>query len=101
MSDPVRAIAVSKLGDDIESWPNANGQYILFSQKINNSASGSVNFIVIHAASRQIVEEQSYTPGYVKWVTETSLEVLSMPGMARTNEDPTKYIKVINLRTPN
>lgn len=98
--DPIKTMAVDKLGEDIEAWPNATGQYILFSQKPNNSASGVIKFVVIHVATRQVVEEQNYNPGHVKWVTETSLEVLSMPGMAKANEDLAKYIKVINIRTP-
>jgi len=101
LADPIKAIAVAKLGEGIESWPNASGQYILFSQKPGNNVPGVIKFIVVHVSSRQVVEEQNYQPGYVKWVTETSLEVLSMPGMAKTTDDPATYIKVINLRTPN
>lgn len=98
--DTARATAVKKLGEDIEAMPNASGQYILFTQKLNSSASGVLRFMVI-ALNGDIIEEQDYMPGYVKWVTETSLEVLSMPGMAKTTDDPSRFVKVIHLRTPN
>lgn len=89
------------MGEDIDSWPNEGGQYILFSQRPNNSASGKIKFVVVDVTTKKVIEQRSFTPGYVKWVTNASLEVLSMPGMAKKSEDISKYIQVIQLRTPD
>lgn len=95
----VQGVAVEKLGQDIESFPNATGQYILFVQKPTNSPT-ALKFIVIDTRTREVIEAQSFMPGHVKWVTEDSLEVLNVPGMVKSTETLSSYIKVIHLRRP-
>lgn len=88
------------LGADIESFPNSKGEYILFKQKGNSSTPTNVlRFVVIQTANNKVVVEQTYAPGYVKWITETSLEVLSVPGTIKESESLSDYIKIIDLRS--
>lgn len=99
-ADPVRKTAVEKLGENIESFPSASGQFVLFVQKQTDSPA-ALKFIVIHAPTNEVIEAQTFMPGHVKWVTEDSLEVLSVPGMVKSSEDLSRYIKVVHIRTPN
>jgi hypothetical protein len=95
-----RSLAEEKLGQEVESYANSTGQYILFVQKPTTSPT-ALRFIVIHVVSQAIVETQTFMPGHVKWVTENSLEVLSVPGIVKSSEDLSRYIKIVHLRTSN
>lgn len=98
--DPAKKIATEILGSDIESFPNSTGEYLLFIQKGNFShATNALRFLVIHNTNNKVVVEQSFVPGYVKWITETSLEVLSVPGTIKETETLSNYIKIIDIRS--
>lgn len=94
-----------QLGNDIDSIPNTSGQFVLYVQKKNLTARNPiVKAIVIEVSTSKIVSEFSYTPGYCKWKTETEIEVYNAPGMIQKEEDLSKFITIIkiksNKRTP-
>lgn len=89
-----------RLGNDIDSIPNTSGQFVLYVQKINLTARNPVvKAIVLEVSTNQIVSEFSYTPGYSKWKTETEIEVFNAPGTIRKEEDVSKFITVIQLKS--
>lgn len=96
----IQSIVSDRLGDDFESYPNSTGEYILCVQPIppDNTLS-SIRFLVIQKTDSKILLTQSFLPGYVKWFTETSLEVLSTPGILKEHESLSDYIKIIDIRT--
>lgn len=100
--DSVNKIAGDKLGTDIESFPNSTEEYILYVQKTNSSSPTNIlKFIVLEVGTGKVATEQSFAPGYVKWITETSIEVFSVPGTIRKNEDLSDYKKTINILNIN
>jgi hypothetical protein len=100
--DVVYKMATEKLGDAIDSFPSPSREYILFIQKVNSSnASNHLKLMVIHVTEHKVVHEQNFNPGYAKWITESSIEVLSVPGVMPENEDLSNYKKIINISPSN
>lgn len=98
--DEAWRLASNKLGEEIESYSNATREYTLFIQKRTSpSATNSVRFLIIHLDNNEVVVEQSFTPGYVKWISNSSIEVLSVPGVIKENKNLTDYIKIIEIKT--
>jgi len=99
-SDSTAALAYSILGKNIDSFPNSSGMYLLFVQKTNTDEPNHVvKAIVIEATSKKIIIQESFVPGYIKWVSESSLELLNLPGMIRKDETLSQYKKTIDLRS--
>ncbi len=93
-------VANDKLGDNLERQPNSSNTYLLFSQKPNpQTPTRVIKAIVVEAATNKIVAEEAFVPGYIKWISDTSLELLNVPGMLRANEDLSDHKKIINLPT--
>lgn len=98
--DQLKMIAIDKLGVEIESFPNTTGEYVLYVQRANSSSPTNVlKFLVIEVGTNKIATEQNFVPGYIKWITEFSLELLSVPGTIKETESLADYTKVINVRT--
>lgn len=98
----VLGLAEQELGKEIDAFPSQTGQYILYIQRSPAATPHTaLRFLVIDKATTRIAERQSFKPGYVKWVGEDSLEVLSMPGILKEGEDLSKYIKVIRIKPIN
>ncbi len=99
--DKSLGIARAKLGQEIEAFPNVNGKYTLYVQKPQITATGARKFIVVQSSNQAVVVSESFIPGYVKWVTDEALEVLSVPGTLKANDDLSNYKKTIPIRSPN
>lgn len=88
------------LGAEIDSLPNSSGQLMLYVQKVNLTARYPlVKAIVIDVSSHKIVTEFSYTPGYCKWKSETEIEVFNAPGTIQKDEDISKHITIIKVKS--
>lgn len=97
-SGDAKAIAISKLGSSIESFKSPDGHYELFVQQPNDSPmKQALKFLVIQINNNKVVMEKSFMPGYVKWMGDSTLEVLDMPGIIRADEDLTDYKKIVNV----
>ncbi|MBX2963539.1 MAG: hypothetical protein KF687_13590 [Cyclobacteriaceae bacterium] len=90
---------VMELAGENFSWefsPSKN--YILcVEQPLNESIKQAVKFIVVDAHTNKIIYENSFLPGSVKWLTDTTLEVYSIPGTLEKNDDLSNYKKIINI----
>ncbi len=93
-----KAIAISKLGNSIESFKSPDGHYELFVQQPNDSPmQQALKFLVIQINTNKVVMEKTFMPGYVKWMGDSSLELLDMPGIIRGDEDLKDYKKIIDV----
>jgi len=93
-----KAIAISKLGNSIESSTSPDGHYALFVQQPNDSPmKQALKFLVIQITTNKVVLEKTFMPGYVKWIGDSSLELLDMPGIVRGDEDLKDYKKIIDV----
>jgi hypothetical protein len=99
--DKIDKIASEKLGGEFEKQPNSSGSFILFFQKTNpQKPTRIVKAIVIEISTGKIIIEENFIPGYIKWITETSLEVLSLPGMIRSDQNLSDFTRTIQLAQP-
>ena len=88
------------LGTEVDSLPNSSRQLMLYVQKVNLTARYPlVKAIVIDVSSQKIVSEFSYTPGYCKWKSETEIEVFNAPGTVKKEEDISKFITTIKVKS--
>ncbi len=95
-------LAEKELGKEIDAFPSQTGQYVLFIQRSSTATPhAALRFLVIEKATARIAERQSFLPGYVKWVGEDSLEVLSMPGILKEGEDLSRHKRVIRIKPIN
>jgi hypothetical protein len=95
-----KEIALEKLGATIDEYPNSTGSHTLFVQRENpTNTPFRLKFMVIKIAISLVVLEDSFAPGYIKWVSESTLEILSVPGTIRENEDMRNYTKTIDIHS--
>jgi hypothetical protein len=91
-------IATRKLGVKIDSFPNSSGQFILYVQKEDTQhPTRMLSAVVIEVKTEKIVAEESFIPGYIKWIDASTLEMLNAPGMIKAGEDLSSYTRKINL----
>ncbi len=91
-------IATRKLGVKLDSFPNSSGQFILYVQKEDTQhPTRMLSAVVIEVKSEKIVAEESFIPGYIKWIDASTLEMLNAPGMLKAGEDLSSYTRKINL----
>lgn len=56
-------------------------------------------YVVVERVSQKILQKGSFRPGYIKWLNNTSLELLNAPGIIPEGKNLSDYIKVIQLPT--
>jgi len=97
-TEDAKTIAISKLGSSIESFRSPDGHFELFVQQPNDSPMKQpLKFLVIQINTNKVVMENSFMPGYVKWLGDSALELLDVPGIIRGDEDLTDYKKIIDV----
>ena len=97
--DQSKKVAIAKLGQEIDLLPNSAGSYMLYIQRpYNPNPLNVLKFIVVETSNNAIVYEQTFVPGHVKWITDSTIEILSVPGSIRENEDLSDYKKIIDIR---
>jgi len=91
-------IATQKLGAKLDSFPNSSGQFILYVQKEDaQHPTRMLSAVVVEVKTEKIVAEESFIPGYIKWIDASTLELLNAPGMIKAGEDLSSYTRKINL----
>lgn len=91
----IRIIADGKLGPESIIEPNTTGTLALCQQKPwADHARRQYRFIVIRLNDNTIVREGRFSLGYVKWLDDDSIEVLSRS--SPSDEDGTKQIIHVN-----
>ena len=91
-------IATEILGEHIDTYPNSTGEFILYIEQPGTKTSPYLKFLVIRTADHQIVHQQSFNPGHVKWITDSSIEVLNVPGTIRENQSLADFKNIITLK---
>ena len=55
-------------------------------------ASGMIKYKVVQVSGLQIIKEGTIRPGYIKWINNLEIELLSLPGVQNENVIPQKEI---------
>jgi hypothetical protein len=96
------SIAQQKLGDRVDSFPNSSGRYILYVQQQDiKYPTKIIGAIVIETNTGKVLTEESFSPGHIRWIDESTLELLNIPEMIKAGEDLSLYTKKIKISTPN
>ena len=91
-------LVIAKLGKDVISEENETKTHVLYVQKAQGDhPTRSYNYVVERKSDKKIVLEGSFRMGYVKWTTNSSIEVLSLPSL--TEQDESKYKKVFSVKS--
>jgi len=96
-NDTVKAL----LGNNVELQTSPSGAYVLHVQVNAGIVGQLLRFVVVDATSGKILAQDSFMPGYVKWIGPETLEVLSVPGMLKKDEDLSKFIRQVKIQPLN
>ncbi len=89
-------VITAKLGNNTSFTENGSKTHILYQQKPQGDhVNRHYKYVVVNKSTNQIVLEGDYQLGYVKWLTDNSIEVLSLPSLAE--QDESKFKKVISV----
>ncbi len=91
-------LITAKLGKNISSIENESKTYILYQQKPEGDhVNRHYRYVVIKKSTNEIVFEGNYQLGYVKWVTDSAIEVLSLPSVLEGDE--LKFKKTFSIKS--
>ncbi len=89
------------LGMNLDSAVNESGKFKLFVQKRQLTDRYPVTkAIVIETTNRKVLAQFSFTPGYIKWISEDEVEIYDAPGMITKDEEISKFIRKVKIK-PN
>ncbi|GIV36215.1 MAG: hypothetical protein KatS3mg032_0594 [Cyclobacteriaceae bacterium] len=76
---------------------NTSKSHVIAVEKTPNTATGRLSFLIFDTTSGELLEEGSFRPGYIKWVSNEELEIFDAPGIVQGEENQARFIKRINL----
>ncbi|HAC23886.1 MAG TPA: hypothetical protein DCE81_03115 [Cytophagales bacterium] len=89
--------AHSLLGNDCALIPNGSRTLLL---AIGKSSTPRSRVIVLRMADHKVLFDQTFTPGFVRWQTDSALALLDMPEVMPSGKNPDDFIRIINLENP-
>lgn len=93
-------VAREKLGDNVTFRYNDDRAYVLAqSEQPKSSNDLSFRFIVFGIKQEKVVLEQDVESGFVKWLSNTEIEVFRTPGKMRNEQTRDDYTMVYNVMT--
>lgn len=91
------ALARSWLGNDCDLIPNSSRTLLL---AIGKSKTPRSRVIVLRAADHKVLFDQTFTPGFVRWQTDSALALLDLPEVMPSGKNPDDFIRIINVENP-
>ncbi|MCI0751177.1 MAG: hypothetical protein L0Y35_05010 [Flammeovirgaceae bacterium] len=91
-------IAKGELGEEVHFEFNQAKSYVLCTQK--TEASSILKYLVIRLNDYHILKRGSYNPGYIKWINNSELELLNVPGIIKEGQNLSDFKQLIKLETP-
>jgi len=90
-----------KIGKSVDSFENNTKEYVLIVQKrIDSENNQALKFLVMRKEPSSVILEKTFIPGYVKWISAFSIELLDMPGTIETGKNLEDYIQIIEIKSP-
>ena len=92
---------VSIIEDGWKKTPNANRDYFLYLEVLDEGAENSAakrSFYIADADGNKIYEESIYG-GYVKWIDSSKVEYFSTPGALPPSRSKEDFIMIYDLET--
>jgi hypothetical protein len=85
-----------EVGTAVEKSFNTSKTHLL-AYRIKDAKNSFRSYAVFEVSSGNLVQKGNYTPGYVKWISDVSLELLSVPGTIPIGKSITDYTTIIYL----
>ena len=85
-----------KLGKSTLEY-NTSKEFVLCYENEGN-ASEVYKYLIIRIRDQLIVEEGTFRPGYIKWINDDEIEIRSIPGTFKSDDDLKKYTRIISVR---
>ncbi|MCZ8214670.1 MAG: hypothetical protein O9262_00450, partial [Cyclobacteriaceae bacterium] len=90
-------IVENLLGKETTQMANAAKTLTLFYQVHDAETTQSTRYVVLDNSNGALITKGSFKAGYVKWKSDTSLEIFDLPGIIPQGKNTSDYIKVITL----
>lgn len=95
-------IIITELDSTNQLFYNNSQTYVLAIQELTEAnARNRVKYIIINTSSLEIAKKGSFTPGHLKWISDTSLELLSVPGTIPQGKNLSDYSTILSLPLTN
>lgn len=94
----INEVVEKKLGPNFTKEFNPSGNFVLYTQRASALKEKiALKYLVLDIQKNTIIYENSFFPGYVKWYSDTSLEILNVPGIIQADEDLSMYKKIVSI----
>lgn len=77
---------------------NTSKDHVLCFEDAVNSASGVIKFMIVRVNDQSVIEEGNFRPGYIKWINDNEIEIRSLPGFLKDDNNLDQYTRVISVR---
>jgi hypothetical protein len=97
-TEQTNEVIEKKLGPNFSKEFNPSRNFVLCTQRAPELKEKiALKFLVLDVQKNTIIYENSFFPGYVKWYSDTSLEILNVPGIIQAHEDLSMYKKIVSI----
>lgn len=86
----------TELGGKFTQTQNESKTYVLAIGEQENSSLFR-QYVILEVSSLEIIQKGSFRPGYIQWKSNTSLELLNVPGTIPVGKNLSDYVQVIEL----
>lgn len=84
------------LGETFDSSSNKSGTFTLYSVTTDNATvHPRVKFALFNVAENKIVQKGVIRQGYIKWISDSELEKMDLPGVIQDGQTQSDFIKTI------
>ncbi|HOX84090.1 MAG TPA: hypothetical protein PLJ60_18830 [Chryseolinea sp.] len=98
----LQKLITKTIGTAYDSILNESKSFILCVQNVPENKIGTMytNFLVIDLKTNIIVERGKYLHGHCKWINDSAIEVIDMPGTIKENQSSSDFRRVIVINQP-
>ncbi len=90
------------LGESFETFSNNSETYALYTVTTDNkTVHPRVKYVVFDLRESKIIEQGLIRQGYIKWIDDSSIELMNLPGVIKDGQSQEDFIKTIKLPKNN
>lgn len=86
----------NELGPLVEKLPNKSNTYLLV-YKLKAVSENFSSYAVFEVASGKVVKKGNYSPGYIRWLDDAAIELLSVPGTIQSAKNLEDFKQIISI----
>ena len=95
--DDALAAAEDFLGDSYTTEENESKTFVIYTQSKDIGTNyPQVRYLIYDRTNNQVVEKGSIKQGYVKWISDTQIEIMDLAGLAQNDNNNKRIITTTN-----